>query len=98
MPAGKPNSSFSLSITAPGSVRNACQNPPLLPKYEGEQTPITLPALLTPVALQSFKESLSLSGPRFLTVYVVGVGVGAHGLGLGDEAGLDDGLGPCGVG
>src|SRR5437867_7675194 len=84
-------------MTAPGSVRNACQAPPLLPKYEGAQTPMTFPTSLTPVAVQ-FAVSLTLNGPRFLTEYVVGVGAGAQGLGLGNEAGLNDGLGLCGVG
>src|SRR5713101_1060633 len=49
-PEGKPRLSFFLSMTAPGVVRNARHDPPLSPKYEGPQTPITLPASLTPVA------------------------------------------------
>src|SRR5213080_4781604 len=96
MPSGRPKSSFltpnsSLFLmTSPGSVRNARQLPlpgALIPKYEGLQTPITFPASLTPVAMQC-ADVLALSGPRFMTVYLLGDGAGAHGLGLGDGVGV----------
>ena len=74
-------------MTSPGSVRKACQAPPLSPKYEGEQTPTTFPPSLTLVAMQLAGESATVNGPRFLTKYVIGVGAGAQGLGLGEGVG-----------